>query len=266
MTQEAINTYNEGYWYYTGTNGYPLNYKRAMDKFNEAAQQGVSLAMNYLGVIYLEGKIVKQDYSIAVDWFFKAAQAEPVDIHALYNLGKAYYFGWGVQKNIPKAKEMFERTIAAGNDKKGPYALCCHMLGVIHNEEYKNYKEAYPLFCEAATVGNIPEAWHQIGWLLENHIMLSSLKNYPENKRALERDKCAIEAYEKAANLGYAHSMDAIGRIYLKYNQKELARQYIEKAANLGSETAQKRLRLLDAGESGSIWKTGSAIYNLFKK
>ena len=266
MTQEAINTYNEGYWYYTGTNGYPLNYKRAMDKFNEAAQQGVSLAMNYLGLIYLEGKIVKQDYSVAVDWFFKAAQTEPVDIHSMYNLGRSYYFGWGVSKNIQTAKEMFERTIAAGKDKSSPYPHCCYMLGVIHNEEYKNYKEAYSLFCEAATSGNIPEAWHNIGWLLENHITLSSLKNFPERDRNVERDKCAREAYEKAARLGFAASMDELGRLNYKYGQKEIARQWIVKAANLGYEPAQKRLKLLDASESGSILKTGSAIMNLFKK
>lgn len=266
MTQEAINTYNEGYWYYTGANGYPLNYKRAMDKFNAAAQQGVSSAMNYLGLIYLEGKIVKQDYSVAVDWFFKATQTEPVDIHALYNLGRAYYFGWGVAKNIPTAKEMFERTIAAGKDNSSPYASCCYMLGVIHAEIYKNYKEAYPLFCEAATLGNIPEAWHNIGWLLENHIILSSLKNYPDNKRTIERDKCARDAYEKAANLGYAASMDALGRLNLKYNQKQTARQWIEKAAKLGFEPAQKRLQLLDSAESGSLWKMGSSLINMFKK
>lgn len=266
MTQEAINTYNEAYCYYTGTNGYPLNYGRALEKFNAAAQLGVSSAMNYLGVIYLEGKIVKQDYSVATDWFFKAAQTEPVDIHSMYNLGRAYYFGWGVPKNIQTAKEMFERTIAAGKDKSSPYANCCYMLGVIHTEIYKNYKEAYPLFCEAATSGNIPEAWHNIGWLLENHITLSSLKNYPERERTVERDKCARDAYEKAANLGYAASMDALGRLNLKYNQKQTARQWIEKAAKLGFEPAQKRLRLLDSTEGGSLWEMGSSLINMFKK
>ena len=219
MTQEALNIYNEGYFYYTGSNGYPLNPKRAMERFTAAAQQGVSLAMNYLGLIYLEGTIVNQNYSLAVDWFFKASQAEPVDNHALYNLGRCYYFGWGVAKDVQTAKEMFGRAIAAGNDKSSPYANCCYMLGIIQLEEYKNYMEAYPLFCEAATTGNIPEAWHNVGWLLENHIVLSRWKDYPESERKVMRDKSVKDAYEKAAELGYPPSMDACGRLYLKYQQ-----------------------------------------------
>lgn len=266
MTQEAINMYNEAYNYYKGKNGYPLNYTRALEKFNAAAQLGVSAAMNYLGVIYLEGKIVKRDYFVAVDWFFKATQAEPADINAMYNLGRAYYFGWGVSKNIQAAKEMLEKTIASGKDKRPPYAQSCYLLGVIHTTVYKNYTEAYPLFCEAATEGNIPEAWHNIGWLLENHITLSSWNRYPKDRRAVERDKCALNAYEKAANLGYAASMDSLGRLYFRYNQKDTAYQWLDKASRLGYEPAQKRLRLMHSAEGGSLFEVGSSLIDMFKK
>lgn len=92
------------------------------------------------------------------------------------------------------------------------------------------------------------------------------MKNYPERDRNVERDKCAREAYEKAARLGFAASMDALGRLNMKYGQKEIARQWIVKAARLGFEPAQKRLRLLDSTESGSLWEMGSSLINMFKK
>ena len=265
MTQEAINTYNEGYWYYTGSNGYPLNYNKAMEKFNMAAQMGVSLAMNYLGIIYLEGKVVKQDYSRALDWFFKAAQTEPVDIHSMYNLGRMYYNGWGVERDYETAREFLERTIAECKNMKSPYPQCCYLLGVLHLEVYKKYKEAYGFFSEAAGKGNIPEAWYFLGYLIETCIVHSSLEHLDKDAQRFERDKKARDHYEVAANMGNLAAMDSLGRLYYKYNHKDIGRQWLSKAASRGYEPAQKRLRLLNSTDKGSIFDIGSSIVNMFK-
>lgn len=266
MTQEALNTYNEAYYYYTGSNGYPLNYHKAIEKFNHAAQLGVSQAMNYLGIIYLEGKFVEQNYALAADWFLKAAQAEPVDIHSMYNLGRMYYNGWGVEKNYETAKDFLERTLSACKSTASPYPQSCYLLGVIYFEVYKNYNKAHLHFREAALKGNIPDAWYYLGWLLERHLMPSSISNLPKEDRTLERNKLARNYYEKAANLGCAPAMDSLGRLHIMYQNNAVGIGWLEKAAALGYEPSQKRLRLLKAADSGSLLKMGSSLIDMFKK
>ena len=70
-----------------------------------AAERGHSKAQCYLGVMYEEGRGVKQDYFKAVEWYQKAADQGQSD--AQFNLGLLYYDGEGVRQNYTKAKEYF---------------------------------------------------------------------------------------------------------------------------------------------------------------
>ncbi len=53
--------------------------------------------MNILGKCYLTGRGVKQDYTIAVEWFQKSSKINHA--YAQMNLGDCYKNGWGVDKN-----------------------------------------------------------------------------------------------------------------------------------------------------------------------
>lgn len=250
MERDAVDIYNQGYYYYTGSEGYPLNYNKAMRYFQEAAELGFSEAMNYLGIIYENGEIVAQNYNQAFEWFFRAVQADPKNANATFNLARMYYEGKGVERNMVQAHRWFNTSVELGTDNTEPiYIQSCFMTGCILSEFYKNYEEAYPYFIEAAQYGNMSEAWFNLGWLTEQGIV-------PEgcSYTKAEIDQIACEMYEQAAQQGDVSAMDSAGRIYASYNMYDEARPWIERAASLGYEPAKKRLKMLNVAQSGSMW------------
>lgn len=252
MSQDAIDIYNQGYCYYNGTDGYPLNYHKALECFKKAADLGFSHAMNYLGIIYENGEIVPQDYRVAVDWFYRAIKADCENALAAFNLGRMYYFGKGIEKDMPKAYRFFKASVDLGlGNKHSAYPESCYFAGCVLCEYYNNHKEAYPYFVDAAKYGDIPEAWYNLGWLSEKGIV--PLKN-PGSDAKASRDGMARGFYEKAAKLGDVSAMDAVGRLYASYNMLDEARPWIEKAASMGYEPAKKRLKMLNVAQGGSFW------------
>ena len=81
------------------------NYTEAFKCFQKVAEQGNASAQFNLGVMYENGRGVKQDYFKAVEWYQKAA--EQGNASAQSNLGYMYYDGEGVRQNYTKAKEYF---------------------------------------------------------------------------------------------------------------------------------------------------------------
>jgi hypothetical protein len=69
--------------------------------FRRAAASGQALAQSNLGVCYLEGKGVAQDYAVAVQWFRQAA--DHGDAAAQSNLAACYVDGHGVPRDYTKA-------------------------------------------------------------------------------------------------------------------------------------------------------------------
>ena len=76
------------------------------------AEQGNAKAQFNLGLMYDNGKGVKQDDAEAVKWYRKAA--EQSDASAQFNLGVSYYKGKGVKRNPSKAKEWFRKACING--------------------------------------------------------------------------------------------------------------------------------------------------------
>ena len=252
MSQNAVEIYNQGFYYYTGSNGYPVNPGRALDYFTKAAELGVSDAMNYLGIIYEAGEIVSQNYRMAADWFYKAIQTDTQNANALYNLGRLYYAGAGVGKDMEKAYRLFLSARDSGfGDANAAYPRCCHFTGCILIEHFKNYKEAYPYFVEAAKYGNIPEAWYNLGWLTEKGAV--PVKD-PGSDPFAAKIGLALGFYEKAANLDYAPAMDAAGRICYACGMRDQAFEWLEKAVSMGNEMAKKRLKMIKVAQGGSLW------------
>jgi len=98
-----------------------LDTKEATDKektrlYRIAAEAGVGWAMNNLGNNYRHGDGVAEDVQQAIKWYQKAIETSN---HSWANLhmGELYIAGNGVPINGKKAREHFEETIKAGNDK-----------------------------------------------------------------------------------------------------------------------------------------------------
>ena len=249
MKENALELYNQGYYYYTGTNDFPLNHKKAIEYFIKAAELGETNAMNYLGVFYENGRGVSKDMKKAAEWYYKAFKANPNNPYPAYNLGRFYYSGEGVPKNVDKAYQLFNRVVEYGKSEDNTvYTQSCYYKGVIAMNEYYKYLEAGQCFLDVIRYENMPEAYHNLGFLLQKgHITMKK----KQGSSALN----ALEYYEKAALLGYAPSMNCVAGIYstiLKDNRT--ARMWLNKAIELGYEPAKTTLKLLNMSESGSVF------------
>ena len=104
--------FNLGLMYYNGR-GVKQDDFEAVKWFRKAAEQGDETAQFNLGVMYGKGRGVKQDDVEAMKWFRKAA--EQGNAHAQALLGFSYILGRGVRVNKSLAKEWFGKACDNGN-------------------------------------------------------------------------------------------------------------------------------------------------------
>ena len=79
----------------------------------QAAAQGNAEAQVNLGVAYVEGQGVRQDYVEAVKWFRQAAEQGNTLAQTL--LGVMYENGRGVRQDLALAQEWFDKACQNGN-------------------------------------------------------------------------------------------------------------------------------------------------------
>ena len=88
--------------------------------FEKAAEQGYDAGQYNLGLLYAQGKGVRQDYVAAASWFTKAAEQRFT--LAEWELGRAYYNGQGVPQDYVVAR-MWLMLAAAGGNKDAADSL-----------------------------------------------------------------------------------------------------------------------------------------------
>lgn len=147
------------------------------------------------GKRYYSGKGVEQNYSEAVKWFYKAAERG----HAIAqnNLGVMYYKGDGVAQDYVESVKWYRKSAEQG------YADAQRNLGLIYYKGdgvAQDYKEAEKWFYKAASQENA-KAQYTLGIMNEFGIGVA---------RNGER---AIYWYRKAANNGYIHAYGALERL-----------------------------------------------------
>jgi TPR repeat protein len=100
------------------------NYKGAVASWQPLAIKGNPVAQNNLGVLYLDGKGVKQDTSEAVRYLsLSAASGSSLGQN---NLGGLYREGKGVPRDYSKAAQWFVASAAQGN------AAAMYNLGLMY--------------------------------------------------------------------------------------------------------------------------------------
>jgi uncharacterized protein len=105
--------YNIGMMY-DGGYGVHNSSMEATRWYRLAADRGIVEAMNVLGIAYMRGNGVREDFHAALELFFKAAALG--DAPAQYSLGALYYSGLGPLKvNVAKAIELFTKSANAGH-------------------------------------------------------------------------------------------------------------------------------------------------------
>lgn len=135
--------------YYDGI-GVHQDYTKAQQLFEKAAKQGNDYAQNFLGVMYVNGQGVTKNYVKAQQWFKKAIE-QGARGEAYRNLGNIYFEGLGVERDYVKALNLFEKA-AEKKDLEAQYAI-----GVIYMDGLgisKDYAKARQFFENAAKHGH----------------------------------------------------------------------------------------------------------------
>lgn len=86
---------------YVEGNGIPQDYEKALSSFKISAKSGYAVAQYYMGQMYENGYGVDKNYETAYDWYAKAAEQDFAP--ALNQLGYLYYKGNGVDANLDQA-------------------------------------------------------------------------------------------------------------------------------------------------------------------
>ena len=91
------------------------NYQTALKVWRSQAELGDVDAQNYVGEIYLKGLGTDPDYTLAAQWFGKAAAQG--SRRARINLGYLYEQGLGVTKDLPKALNLYRDASGINGDQ-----------------------------------------------------------------------------------------------------------------------------------------------------
>jgi TPR repeat protein len=130
--------------------GVTHDYKKGVEWFRKAAEQGFADAQYRLGWMYEHGKGVPRDYKKAVRWYREAEKQNHA--YAQFHLGLMYAFGQGVTQDYKEAAKLYRKAAEQGNaDAQG-------RLGYIYKIGEgipKNYIRAYAWSNLAASRGDV---------------------------------------------------------------------------------------------------------------
>jgi TPR repeat protein len=87
----------------------------AVECYRQAVRLGSVEAMQTLGEIHVDGKLVTQDFAEAARWFLRAAEAG--DTYSLGLVAFMYAHGLGVEQDFATAEHWARRAVDAGNEQ-----------------------------------------------------------------------------------------------------------------------------------------------------
>lgn len=226
-----------GYAYYNGTQGMPVDQKKAFSYFLQAAKEGSAEAYWVLGSLYEEGRIVQQDMKKAISLYESALKGGFTAAAA--NIGDCYFKGKGVLADRDKAFSYYKIGGDAG------HGGCAFMTGFMYLEVYKNYSEAYKYFCVSIEKKyQVAESYYNIGLICQKTI--SGKKGEYE----------AMKYYKVAADMGFAQSMDQYALLLANNKRKDEAVRYFEQAIQQGYEPAKAHLKMVRIADGEGIIKS----------
>lgn len=196
-----------GYIYENGLLDFDVNLTVAFEYYKKAVELDENPeALNCLGNFYYNGKIVKQNYTIAVEHYVKAAKYGNVD--AMNNLGICYEYGRGTEKNLVKAMECYKKA----SEKNHPIAMTNQGILLIKfnlsSNDDKDFKEAMRLLQLSVLLDEKnKEAYYYLGFLYENgYDGLSE-----DHDTRVPSPYIAFLHYKQAAELGHTKSKLKVG-------------------------------------------------------
>ncbi|OJW50839.1 MAG: hypothetical protein BGO67_09985 [Alphaproteobacteria bacterium 41-28] len=178
------------------------DYQQAKSYFEEGRNKGNATSIRNLGLCYFEGKGVEKDLSKARELFEEAAEKGHKSGEMFYALGRLYNYGQGgAQQSYYKANEYFKEGINRG------YFASYVDLGLNYFYGYgvpQDYKKALKYLEKAKTNGwESGEMFYALGWLY----------NYGQGGAQIDLAK-ARDYFQNGNNNGYAASYVDLGLNY----------------------------------------------------
>ena len=259
----------EKYW---SRSGVGHDYKKAVEWYLKAAEQGHADAQYRLGFCYKVGRTVEEDEYKSAAWYRKAA--EQGHVPAQYELGRCYEDGYGVKQDSGKAAEWYLkaaeqfRKAAEQGDADAQYRLGhCYKNG--HGVEQDSGKAAewyrkaaeqgfkdaqmFLALCYEYGIGveqNYSKAveWYQKAAEKEDFNAPIILGDHYSDGRGVDKDYSkAAEWYRKAAEQGHGRAQYYLGCFYEdgKGVEKDYGKalEWYTKAAEQGYEGAVESLK-----------------------
>ena len=93
-------------------NGVTQDFTKAIEWYQKAADAGNDEAMRNLGIVYTNGDGVSQNFTKAIEWYRKGADAG--DTEAMVDVGLLYGGGYGVKKDHATAVTWYWKAAEAG--------------------------------------------------------------------------------------------------------------------------------------------------------
>lgn len=206
------------FMYEDGTIG--KDYQKSFDLFNEAAELNYPFAMHTTGT-YLENGYHNQtpNPEAAFQWYLKGAELN--DTNCIFETGRCYRFGAGVEENPDQALAYYRKAAEAGSAK------AMVELGLCYEYEYGvefDAQKAFDYMQQAAELG------YYYGEYKLGYYYMHGLIEQDTQK--------ALEWLGKAADAGYPHAMLQIGDYYMYdydgLDEAEKAFDYYQKAQEQG--------------------------------
>ncbi len=220
----------------------------ALKYFKAAVKQNLPAAEYYLGVKYYAGLGVKKDYQKALGLMVRAAQQD--HLQAQFQLAMFYEQGIGTQKNSPQATQWFIRAAENGFGPAQHSLATRYLTG--HDAALNLEKGVFWL--QKAAEQNDPDAMRDLGFL------------YYQGMGVTKDWNRAQELLTYPAEEGSSLAQFLMGEIYAQggfgvRKNRYQAKVWFSRAKHSGNRNAQQRLTQLAAGKIKiSSTKTRAAV------
>jgi TPR repeat protein len=157
-------------WYNKAVDLYKANqFSEAFTFFKNASDKGNALASRAIGIMYYNGKGLKEDKGRSFEYYQKAANGG--DAVGMYNLATQYFYGEGVAEDQKAALQWYTKAAAAGNANAMDYVSQeeAKMRNAFYRGQIalqaKNYALALQNFRKSAAEGN-SNAMYELGRMI----------------------------------------------------------------------------------------------------
>lgn len=215
------------------------NLQTAIDWYTKGAKLGDTNCMNCLGNVYRK----QENYSLAMKWYKKAANAEDKNDDAMNSLGLMYSNGEGVKEDQEIAKEWW---LKAANEEN---VEAMNNLGWYY-EQKENYAQAFLWYQKSAENGN-EDGMFELGCA------------YDFGRGVLQNKRKAFELYKKAAEKGHNQAMGYLG---YAYRHGEGTEQNYQLAMEWYTKAAENDENAFAMKEIGDMYRNSEGVFKSYKK